>query len=154
MKKYLFGKWTILSFTNDCENVSCDPCSGYWSSTLALHLALQQHWPADTTTWARRNTTNRTNGNQRTEDNRTLLSMDFWRSHSLTHIDNTSKESQHQNSQEVNLIVPGDNGRGKERKKNSKEIIFSSDTINMTPSQWILLIPAQGSLPGQEVSYC
>lgn len=48
----------------------------------------------------------------------------------------------------VNLIVPGDNGRRKERKKKKKEIIFNSDTINMAPSQWSLLIPMQGSLQG------
>lgn len=50
----------------------------------------------------------------------------------------------------MNLTVPGDNGRKKkERKKNSKKIIFNSDTINITTSQQSLLIPMQGSLQGQ-----
>lgn len=47
---------------------------------------------------------------------------------------------------DVNVIVPGDNGRRKKRKKISKEIIFSSDTINMPPSEWSALIPVLGSL--------
>lgn len=49
----------------------------------------------------------------------------------------------------MNLTIPGDNGRRKERKKISKKIIFNSNTINITTSQQSPLIPMQGNLQGQ-----